>query len=147
MEHQMNCDEAILPVDIRRFLFSLRAFLPRIGQAALEDGIRIEAQSDTEHTVLLGDTGIGIDTGYAVPVPLLGDSKLTRTGLRVFTLQTVPGGRWHPDEEVDVTQIETESVAAALVCIASLLAEVETRGLPDFPSDMTDMTVVLEDAW
>jgi len=143
----MSMNELLLPLSAQRFLFQLRAFLPRIGQAALVQDIRIDAQSDTEHTVTLGDTGIGVDTEYPVPVALLGDRKVTRPGLRVFTMQTVPGGRWHPDEEVDVTQAETESQADALVCVAKLLAELETRGLPDLPDDLSDMTVILEDAW
>lgn len=136
-----------LPLDAQRFLFQLRAFLPRIGQAAAVESLRVELQSDTECTILIGDSGIGVDTGFAVPVRLIGDRHLERPGLRVFTLQTEYGGRWHPDEEVDKTESLTESPGEALVCVAGLFARLETNGLPDLPTELMPAATVLEEAW
>jgi len=131
------------PLVVEQLLFMLKAFLPRIGAAELAQTMTVDAMSDTEHSISLGNTGICIDTGYPVPVPTLDDKK-TVDGYRVYTMEVQAGGRMHPDETVDVTRKETPYQHEVLTGVGTLLAQMAAENLPDLPPELVGTTVVEE---
>ncbi len=134
------------PIVVEQLLFMLRAFLPRIGAADAAGDLKVEANSDTEHTISVGKTGICIDTCYPVDVSTL-SGKEKRDGYRVFTMEVHPGGRWHPDEDVDVTRKETLSQQEVLLEVGILLCIAASDNLPDLPVELAPPVVAEEAAW
>jgi hypothetical protein len=130
--------------DMRRLVFMLTPFLEKLGHGSLMANVQLDQQSDTEWGLYLKDAGIGIDVGYDVMVNTV-SGKVTKPGFRVYTMQVVNGGRWHPDEDVDVTRVETLSTNDVLTCIGGLLAELSLNFMPDLPEDLAYPEPVLEE--
>ncbi|HJV95713.1 MAG TPA: hypothetical protein VJ608_06735 [Albitalea sp.] len=131
------------PIVVQQLLFMLKSFLPAIGCAELAQGLAVSQIGEDEYAIEVGKSGIGIDTGFLVPVSTLAGA-IKRPGFRVFTMEVQGGSRWHPPEDVDVTHKETLMVHEVLVCVASLLAKEAVRRLPDFPEELR-ATDVAED--
>lgn len=136
--------DASLPLNVRQLVFLLGAYLPRIGFADLAATLKVEAQSEEEHTVTLGNMGLGIDTGWAMKVPALGgcwDAK----GYRVFSVVTHGASRWHPEEAEDKTEFETVAMHVAIEQVGALLARFVASNLPDLPEELAGEQAVLEE--
>ena len=133
-----------LPVVVRQLCFMLDAYLPRIGAGAHVGQVKVECVGEGEHTLMIGNTGINIDTGWEVEVPTLGGKKKV-PGFRVFVMETVSGGRSHPDEAVDVTTLETVQIGSVVQEVGRLIAYDAMNGLPDLPADMVGDAPVLEE--
>lgn len=132
------------PMVVRQLCYLLQHYLPRIGGAAHVGELVVDAASDTEHTISVGKTGIGIDTGWTVKVPsILGE--LERTGYRVFVMKVHCGGRWHPDEVEDVTTKETLSQVEVLEEVGRLLARDALECLPEFPNELCGPAEVVQE--
>ena len=130
--------------DMRRLVFVLTPFLEKLGHGSLLGNVQLDQQSDTEWGLYLKDAGIGIDVGYDVMVNTVG-GKVAKPGFRVYTMQVAPGGRWQPDEDVDVTQVETLSLTDVVKCIGGLVAELAVNYMPDFPEELAYAEPVLEE--
>lgn len=134
------------PLATRRFVALLSALLPKVGRADLVSAVTIEEFGQDQCTVWIKCEGIGIDVGHEIEVKSI-VKKLTRPGLRVFTMEVSPGTRNTPPEDVDKTKLETFHEDEALVCVASLLAEVAVLSLPPLSDDLCPPQVVEENAW
>lgn len=130
----------------RRFVALLSAFLPKVGRADLVAKLTLDQIGEDQYTVWIKEEGIGVDVGHEVEVKSI-VKKLTRPGLRVFTLEVCPGNRNTPPEDVDKTQLETFHEDEALVCVASLLATAAIMSLPPLSEDLCPPAVVEENAW
>lgn len=132
-----------LPLAVRRMKYLLEKFLPLVGCERLAQEIEASREGCTEWMLKVGNTGIFIDVGYEVDVPVLGGYRST-DGLRVFTMEVHPGGRWHPPEDVDVDQLVTLREDEALICVGKLLAQEAVMSMAPLPVELEPMTVIEE---
>lgn len=132
-----------LPLAVRRMKYLLEKFLPLVGQPKLAQEIEVSSEGCTEWMLKLGKTGIFIDVGYEVDVPVLGGYR-SSDGLRVFTMEVRPGGRWHPPEDVDVDQLVTLREDETLICVGKLLAQEAVMSMAPLPVELEAMTVTEE---
>jgi hypothetical protein len=123
-----------LPMVVRQLHFMLDAYLPRIGAGAYVGQVKVECVGEGQHTLTIGASGINIDTGWEVTLPTLDGNKKV-PGFRVFVMETIRGGRNHPDEQVDVTTLETVQIWCVVEEVGRLIAHDAMSGLPDFPAD------------
>lgn len=138
--------EPKLSIEARRLAFRLPYFLARIGQEALLSNVVVDEVGEGEYSFLLKGIGIGIDVGTDVRVASLA-GHIKRYGFRVFTMEVVPGGRNHPDEDHDVTRLETLSMDEALTCVGQLVAQDALNYLPPLPEALAYEEQVEEPAW
>lgn len=124
----------------RQVAFMLRHYLPRVGGAELVKGLRIEADSDVEHTVWVGDSGLGISTGWDVKVMTAAGVKV-RSGYRVFEMKATAATRMHPSEDFDVTLLETESSGDAVAAVGAALAREALEYIPELPPELREERV------
>lgn len=61
--------------------------------------------------------------------------------------EVVPGGRNHPEEDHDVTRLETLSMDEALTCVGQLVAQNALNYLPPLPEALAYEEQVEEPAW
>ena len=127
-----------LPLAVRRMKYLLEKFLPLVGREKLAQEIEASREGCTEWMLKVGNTGIFIDVGYEVDVPVLGGYRST-DGLRVFTM-----GRWHPPEDVDVNQLVTLREDEALICVGKLLAQEAVLEMAPLPMELEAVTVTEE---
>lgn len=132
-----------LPLAVRRMKYLLEKFLPLVGRSNLAQEIEVSSSGCTEWMLQIGKTGIFIDVGYEVEVPVLGGYRST-DGLRVFTMEVHPGGRWHPPEDVDVDQLVTLREDEALLCVGKLLAHEAVMQMGPLPMELEAVTVTEE---
>ncbi len=132
-----------LPLAVRRMKYLLENFLPLVGQATLAPEIEVSNEGCTEWMLKIGKTGIFIDVGHEFDVPVLGGYRST-DGLRVFTMEVRPGGRWHPPEDVDVNQLVTLREDEALICVGKLLAQEAVLQMAPLPPELESVTVTEE---
>lgn len=126
------------PIRVEQLLHQLRNFLPRVSQQ-FADGkeipLEVIANSDTEHTVMIGNTGIGVDTGVWVPTRSIG-AAWEVSGYRVFSMQASPATRNYPEDAQDVTYKQSGSLHEVMEGVGELLVQMVASNLPQLPQEL-----------